>query len=65
MNYCENFNFFQPIHTSEQVNSILNKFLTIMPVSGKSIWVFGAPPTGQGLIDKQTLINQGNTVETN
>jgi hypothetical protein len=65
LNYCVNFNFFQPIHTSEQVNSILNKFLTIMPVSGKSIWVFGAPPTGQGLIDKQTLINQGNIVETN
>ena len=65
LNHCITFRIYQPIHTSEQVNSLLNRFLTIMPVSGKSIRVFGAPPTGQGLIDKQTLINQGNIVETN
>ena len=53
---------------SSQINSILNKFLTITPTTGKKIGLNGqippAPPTGQGIIDKQTLINAGNTVTT-
>ena len=54
--------------TSNTVNSLLNKFLTVAPASGKNINLFGqtppAPPTGQGIIDKQTLIAAGNQVET-
>lgn len=53
---------------SSQVNSFLNKFLTITPATGKNISLEGqtplAPPTGQGIIDKQTLINSGNNVTT-
>jgi hypothetical protein len=53
---------------SNTINSLLNKFLTVLPASGKSISLNGqnptAPPTGQGLIDKQTLINTGNYVIT-
>jgi hypothetical protein len=53
--------------SSDKVNAILNKFLTVLPASDKTITLWqspAAPPTGQGLIDKQTLINQGNTVLT-
>jgi hypothetical protein len=54
--------------SSDKVNAILNKFLNVLPLTGKAInlqWQSpAAPPTGQGLIDKQTLINQGNTVLT-
>jgi len=54
--------------TSNSVNSILNKFLTVLPASGKNINLEGqtppAPPTGQGLVDKQTLITAGNQVVT-
>ena len=54
--------------TSNSVNSLLNKFLTVLPASGKNIYLEGqnppAPPTGQGLIDKQTLITAGNSVTT-
>jgi hypothetical protein len=54
--------------SSSQINALLNKFLTVTPASGKRIDLYGqtppAPPTGQGLIDKQTLINAGNTVST-
>ena len=50
------------------VNSILNKMLTVLPASGKNIRLDGqkpvAPPTGQGIIDKQTLISNGNNVQT-
>jgi hypothetical protein len=52
---------------SSQINAILNKFLTVTPMSGKDIQlsqVPPAPPTGQGIIDKQTLINAGNSVFT-
>jgi hypothetical protein len=53
---------------SNTINSLLNKFLTVLPASGKSITLNNqnppAPPTGQGLIDKQTLINSGNFVLT-
>ena len=53
---------------SSQINALLNKFLTTTPVSGKRITLSGqnppAPPTGQGIINKQTLINAGNSVYT-
>lgn len=50
-----------------QVNYLLNKLVSVAPPSGKNINLMqipAAPPTGQGLIDKQTLINNGNTVTT-
>lgn len=54
---------------TSQINTLLNKFLTVTPSSGKNISLSGqkppAPPTGQGIIDKQTLINTGNSVSTN
>jgi hypothetical protein len=50
------------------INSLLNKFLNVLPATGKTILLNNqnppAPPTGQGIIDKQTLINTGNTVTT-
>jgi hypothetical protein len=53
---------------SSQVNSILNKMLSVNPSTGKDIYLSGqvppAPPTGQGILDKATLINAGNTVTT-
>ena len=53
---------------SSQVNSLLSKMLNVLPVPGKSIQLQGqnppAPPTGQGLIDKATLINTGSSVTT-
>ena len=54
----------------------MHQFLNIQPTSGKEIqffiqnhpdnpsFNFNQSPTGQGLIDKQILINQGNTVST-
>jgi hypothetical protein len=42
--------------------------LTVSPAVAKNIQLGSqtpiAPPTGQGIIDKQTLINSGNTVYT-
>jgi hypothetical protein len=53
---------------SSQVNLILSRILNISPVSGKYINVGGqtppAPPTGQGIVSKTTLINTGNNVTT-
>lgn len=53
---------------STVVNSIINKMLTVNPISGKSIELYGqtppAPPTGQGIIDKTILENTGNGVNT-
>ena len=53
---------------SAQINTILNILLTVTPATGKYIQLSNqtppAPPTGQGIIDKQTLINAGNTVNT-
>ena len=50
------------------INTLLNKMLSVLPSTGKDIYLSGqtppAPPTGQGLIDKQTLIDAGNTVYT-
>ncbi len=54
--------------TSASVNDILQKMLTAVPLSNKSIILTNqsppAPPIGQGLIDKQTLIDNNNTVNT-
>lgn len=53
---------------SSQVNLILSRMSNISPASGKFINIGGqnppAPPTGQGLIDKATLKNAGNSVVT-
>jgi len=54
--------------SSSQINTILNKMLSIAPATGKYIYlntqIPSAPPTGQGIIDKQTLIDTGNVVYT-
>ncbi|MFT3910623.1 MAG: hypothetical protein QM737_14450 [Ferruginibacter sp.] len=60
--------FVSNILPSAQVNYLLNKFASITPaLSGKIINFVqsaAAPPTGQGLIDKATLITNGNSVTT-
>jgi hypothetical protein len=54
--------------TSSFINSFLNKLLTVTPSTGKYVQLDHqnppAPPTGQGLIDKETLNNSGNSVFT-
>ena len=66
LNYCENFTIGTSGIESNKINTFLNKFLTVLPLSGKNIdFSEETAPTGQGLIDKQALINQGNTVLTN
>lgn len=65
LNYCLNYQS-RNLLTTSGVNAVLNKFLTIQPSSGKYIDLTQeVAPTGQGLIDKQTLITQGNQVYTN
>jgi hypothetical protein len=53
---------------TSQINIILNKWLTVTPLTGKSINLESqtpsAPPTGQGITDKATLIRNGNNVYT-
>lgn len=53
---------------SSQINTILHQLLTVVPASEKYIYLDNqtpaAPPTGQGIIDKNTLITGGNTVNT-
>ncbi|WP_298155681.1 hypothetical protein [Flavobacterium sp.] len=50
------------------INDILSKVSAATPSSSKTLWIEGqsppAPPTGQGIIDKQALIDAGNTVTT-
>ena len=50
------------------INAILNRLVTITPATEKYIELSGqnppAPPTGQGIIDKQTLVTAGNSVFT-
>ena len=54
---------------SAQVNYLLHKFATITPaLSSKTFSLYqtpSAPPTGQGITDKATLISHSNTVDTN
>ena len=65
LNYCLNYQS-RNLLTTSGVNAVLNKFLTIQPSSGKYIDLTQeVAPTGQGIIDKQTLITQGNQVYTN
>jgi hypothetical protein len=71
--YCSNIRLISLGLDNTKVNAVLHQFLNIQPAQGKTIDLssssnvnyYNAPPTGQGLIDKQTLINQGNTVITN
>lgn len=52
---------------SSEVNNILHQMLPLTP-SGYSLYISGqtphAPPTGQGIIDKQTLVSHGNHIFT-
>ena len=73
LTYCRYFIFKSMGLDNTKVNAVLHQFLNIQPAQGKTIDLssssnvnyYNSPPTGQGLIDKQTLINQGNTVITN
>ena len=53
---------------SSQVNTLLNKFVSITPpITNRTfdLWQsIAAPPTGQGITDKATLIARPNTVNT-
>lgn len=53
---------------SSQVNTLLNKFVSITPAIVNKTFDFRqsipAPPTGQGISDKVTLIARPNTVDT-
>ena len=62
---CEYFYIDMLGFESTYVNSYLSKFLNVQPVSGKNIRLYGDAPSGQGIIDKQTLIDNGNDVLTN
>ncbi|GEM56729.1 hypothetical protein B0A58_03980 [Flavobacterium branchiophilum NBRC 15030 = ATCC 35035] len=63
LNYCKNYSLNILGLDNFDAEDILEKFLTIQPVSGKTINLSNdAPLTGLGLTYKQTLINQGNTV---
>jgi hypothetical protein len=67
LEYCEDIYLGYNAINSSSVNSILNKFLTVLPLEGKRIFLGQnppAPPTGQGIIDKQSLIDSGNSVYT-
>lgn len=65
---CGSIYFYGNALPSSQINVLLNKLLTVTPATGKYISLGNqippAPPTGQGIIDKQTLINAGNNVNT-
>jgi hypothetical protein len=63
------FNVYENSLSSEAINGLLAHFVAITPSStGKNINLYGqtpsAPPTGQGITDKSTLIANGNTVNT-
>ena len=65
LNYCTYYESNMQLNTSG-VNAVLYKFLTIQPVTSKFIELSDeVAPSGQGILDKQTLINQGNLVYTN
>jgi hypothetical protein len=68
INYSYEINLQYNALPSTVINGILNKLLTVMPATGKNISLGGqtppAPPTGQGITDKTTLINAGNNVST-
>lgn len=68
LQYCEYFRFWYAVNDSNVTNTVLNQFTNTLPTSGKFIAIGGgnppSPPTGQGIIDKQNLINNGNSVYT-
>jgi hypothetical protein len=52
-----------------QINALLNLFVSIFPsIQGKEIYLQNqspsAPPSGQGIVDKQILMNNGNNLIT-
>ncbi|HHZ66062.1 MAG TPA: hypothetical protein EYN51_11310 [Flavobacteriales bacterium] len=64
-----NFECYSNVFPSSTVNSLLGTLVAISPaLTGRIIYLHGqnpsAPPTGQGLTDKATLIANGNTVST-
>ena len=64
---CDEAYFYKNL-PSTNVNNILHQLLTLQQTSSKTIYLnapMNQPPTGQGLIDKQTLINKGYNVLTN
>jgi hypothetical protein len=64
---CDKVYFYKNL-PSATVNNILHQLLSLQQTSNKTIYL-DAPnnqaPTGQGLIDKQSLINKGYNVLTN
>lgn len=65
-NYVEQ-NFQNNNLPSAQVNYILGKLVATLPLNHKTISLRQlppAPPTGQGITDKYTLISNGNSVNT-
>lgn len=55
--------------SSSTINGLLNYFVNIAPILNSVDFQFGnqtppAPPTGQGITDKNTLISNGNNVIT-
>ena len=66
LTHCSYLGLFYTRLNNAQVNNILQKCLSFQPISGKTINLAegNEMPTGQGLIDKQTLIDQGNIVLT-
>jgi hypothetical protein len=53
--------------SSSVINNLLAKFVSVPLFSGSTIifaQIPAAPPTGQGIIDKNTLISNGNNIQT-
>ncbi len=65
LKYCEYFRLLSISNNSNIINTILHQFVNVLPTSSKNIIIYSAPATGQGIIDKQTIINQGNQVTSN
>ena len=64
LSYCENFTMMFNHSSAEKINNYLHQFLTIQPINSKILYFEQESfPTGQGVLDQQTLINQGNTIE--
>jgi len=53
---------------SDEINSLLAHFVTLLPDAPSYIYLNGqtpsAPPTGQGITDRATLISNGIEVVT-
>lgn len=64
LKYCESFTLMFNHSSAEKINNYLHQFLTIQPINSKILYFEQESfPTGQGVLDQQTLINQGNTIE--